>query len=258
MASTRVYTSAVIAAGLLVALVSARPAAAARSWVALDNHPWPPFYIDDPAQPGFLSEVMQLCVPQAGMQPRFDAVAPARQAQSLRSGNIDVHVMPYDQSHEPDVLYGRVPLFSDGYRVVVRAGGTEAATLADLDKLKLGDLRGSHYAPDAQAYVDRRVGEGTVVEGESLDEMLRLLLDGTIDGLLVSPAGASWLARSWNAAERIAVLSIDLGTDDYFAVMSQKSGVKDKRGFLDRFDACVMQLQQDGRYAQLKAKYGLQ
>jgi polar amino acid transport system substrate-binding protein len=249
---------------LLLALAFAafalpRPAAAA-DFISMSAQTWPPYYLDNAARPGYAREVLQICVPQAGYELRTSPLGIDRMYDGLRLGIVDAHVLSFDPKRASYLLYGKVPLFSDGYRPVVRAGsGVQIHSLADFDKLRVGHLRGLRYSDAYHDYIEKRLAAGTVTQVDSNDELLELLLSGKID-VYVNLAGTSrWLARQMGAAGKIAVLPFDIKRSDYLLAVSQKSThVHDKQGFLDAFDACVLKLQKDGRLKQLREKYDLE
>ena len=245
------------AALLLPAL--AAPAAAAE-FIAMNGQVWPPYYLADGKQPGFAREVLQVCIHQAGYELRTSPLTIDKMYDGLRLGYLDAHVMSYDPKREAYLIYGKVPLFSDAYRPVVRAGsGTQIKGLADFDPLKLGHLRGLRYSDAFHAYVQKRIDAGNIVQVDSNDELLRQLLRGSID-VYVNLAGTSrWLAKQMGALDKIVVLPYDVKKSDYFLAVSQKgTHIRDKKAFLQGFDECLRQMERDGRLGKLRARYGLE
>ena len=243
------------AAGALAAL----PASAA-DFISMSAQTWPPYYLDDPAQPGFAREVLQICVPQAGYELRTSPLGIDKMYDGLRLGFVDAHVLSFDAKRAAYLTYAKVPLFSDAYRPVVRAGsGIQIHDLPDFDKLKVGHLRGLRYSDAYHEYLEKRMGSGTVVQAESNEELLKLLLDGKID-VYVNLAGTSrYLARQMGVNDKVEILPFDVKHSDYLLAVSQKSShIHDRAAFLAAFDGCMKQLEKDGRLAKLRAKYGLE
>jgi len=238
----------------------ALPAPVAADFISMSAQTWPPYYLEDPARPGYAREVLQICVPQAGYELRTSPLGIDKMYDGLRLGIVDAHVLSFDPKRASYLVYGKVPLFTDGYRPVVRAGsGVQIHSLADFDKLRIGHLRGLRYSDAYHEYLEKRTATGMVTQVDSNDELLRLLLAGKID-VYVNLAGTSrWLARQMGAADKVTVLPYDVKRSDYLLAVSQKSShVKDRQAFLDAFDACVQKLQKDGRLKQLREKYGLE
>jgi polar amino acid transport system substrate-binding protein len=203
---------------------------------------------------------VETCATSLHYETRFWPLPLDQLFSSLRSGVLDAHVLSHDPSRDGFLLYGKVPLFTDGYRPVVRAGsGIAIASLDDFDRLRLGHLSGLRYsAANYHDYVRRRIDAGTVVQAESNEQLLRLLVDGKVDAFVGLASTTRWLAHSLGLSDRIAVLPFAIKTGDYFLAVSRKSThVKDKQAFLDTFDRCVLDLRKDGRYARLAAKYGM-
>ena len=248
-------------AGPLAAQTAARTPAAARGkgWVALNSQQWPPYYLTEGDRPGFARELLQTCVSAIGYEPRFSSLTIDKMYDALRSGVLDAHVRSHDKSRESFMIYGKAALFSDAYRPVVRASsGITIKSLADFDRLKLGHLRGLRYSEEYHAYVLERIDAGTVVQADTNEQLLEMLLDGTIDAFVNVASTARWLARGWHVSDKVTVLPYDVKSSDYFLAVSQKSRLEDKQAFLDAFDTCLQQVRRDGRYAKLRASYGLE
>jgi polar amino acid transport system substrate-binding protein len=234
-------------------------ATAGKGWVALNSQQWPPYYVDDPSHPGFARELLQTCVTALGYEPRFSSLTIDKMYDALRSGVLDAHVLSPDKSRQAFMVYGKTPLFSDAYRPTVRStSGITIKSLADFDRLKIGHLRGLRYSEAYHDYVLKRIDAGTVVQADTNDQLLSMLLDGTIDVFVNVASTTRWLARERHVGDRVLVLSYDVKSADYFLALSQKSRIEDKPGFLAAFDGCVQQVRRDGRYAKLRATYGLE
>jgi polar amino acid transport system substrate-binding protein len=245
------------AIALLLVLVAFPAAAVPR--LALNSTPWPPYYLDDPARPGFARELLTTCVASAGYGTRFWPLPLEQLFSAMRSGVLDAHVVSHDPRREGFVLYGKVALFSAAYRPVVRAkSDITIASLADFDRLRLGHVRGLRYSAEFHEYVQARIAAGTVVQAETNEDLLHLLLAGKVDVFVGLDSTVRWLARTMHLDGRVAVLPYAVKSSDYFlGVSATSSRVKDKQVFLDAFDRCLLRLQQDGSYARLKSKYGL-
>lgn len=261
----RLASQASLLALLLAAAgaLAAPPVAHAADFISMSAQVWPPYYLDDAAKPGFAREVLQICVPQAGYELRTSPLGIDKMYDGLRLGFVDAHVLSFDPKRAAYLTYGKVPLFADAYRPVVRAGsGIQIRNLADFDKLKIGHLRGLRYSDAYHEYLEKRMGSGgggNVVQAESNEELLKLLLDGKID-VYVNLAGTSrYLAQQMAVADKIAVLPYEVKRSEYLLGVSQKSShIKDRAAFLAAFDGCIKQLEKDGRLAKLRAKYGLE
>jgi polar amino acid transport system substrate-binding protein len=249
-------------------LLAALPLLASPAWaapgaprprLALDSHLWPPYYLDDAERPGYVREVLALCLPATGFDARFFPLALGETFSALRSGKLDAHVLAREPERERFVVYGSAPLFRETYRPVVRAGsGIRVAAAADFDRLRLGHVRGLRYTREFHDYVYGRLVAGTAVEGASNEELLRQLVAGRIDVFVGPVATNEWLAERLGVTDRIALLPWEVKSGDYFlAVARESSRVGDPRAFLAAFDGCVEELRADGRLARLAGAYGL-
>jgi ABC-type amino acid transport substrate-binding protein len=245
----------------LFAVAVAAPAEA-RRFITLGSLSWPPYFFDaaDGEAPGFAGELLAQCVAEARLEARFTALAPEAADQALRSGELDAHVMGFEEGREGDVVYGRVPIFFDRYRPMVRSGSeVSVEAMADLDALRVGYLRDAGYADGLQEYLARRQGADSLHSAASSEELLGLLLGGQVDAVVALEAPMRWLAWTRGELERILVLPLDLQVVDHYVVASLRSPrISDKRAFLDRIDRCLLAIQEDGRQQGLLQKYGLQ
>jgi polar amino acid transport system substrate-binding protein len=242
----------------ILALAGSAPAPA-KDWVALNSLRWPPYFLDDANRPGFARELLDTCVSAQGYETRFSPLPIEEMYSSLRSGVLDAHVLSYDKSREGFVFYGKAPLFSDTYRPVVRAGtGIKISSLADFDRLRIGHLKGLRYTEAYHDYVNRRIEAGGVVEADTNEQLLKLLLEGKVDVFVSLDSTTRWLARSNGSLPKIQVLPYDIKTSVYFLAVSKRSRIKDKQAFLAAFDRCVQGMREDGSYQKLLAKYGIE
>src|SRR5262249_27622094 len=153
----------------------------------------------------------------------------------LRLGYVDAHVLSFDPKRAVYLTFAKVPLFSDAYRPVVRAGsGVQIHSLADFDKLKIGHLRGLRYSDAYHEYLEKGLAAATVGQPATNEPLLALLLAGTVD-VYVNLAGTSqFLAREKGVGDKIEVLPYDVKRSDYLLAVSQKSGhIHDRGAFLD-------------------------
>jgi ABC-type amino acid transport substrate-binding protein len=243
---------------LLVAIV-AGPATAEPPRLALDSHPWPPYYLDDAARPGYVREILATCLPAIGYGTRYFPLELGETLSALRSGKLDVHVLAREPEREKYAVFGEALLFTDAYRPVVRAGsGAVIGRTSDLDGLRLGHVRGLRYTREFHDYVYGRVVAGTAVEGETNEELLRRLLANEIDVFVGPVATNRWLARRLGVEGRIDMAPWQVKESAYFlAVSRQSSRITEPEEFLAGFDGCVEAMRSDGRLGRLARDYGL-
>jgi ABC-type amino acid transport substrate-binding protein len=246
---------------LLVVLAASPARAAGGEFVSMNGQVWPPYFLDDSAHPGFAREVLQVCVPQAGYQLRMSPLGIEKMYDGLRTGFLDAHVMSFDPKRASFLQYGKVPLFTDAYRPVVRAGTpVQVKSVADFDHFKtIGHLRGLRYSDAYHDYVEKRLAAGTAIQADSNDQLLQLLLAGKVDAYVNLAGTSRWLARQAGSGDQVTVLPFDVKRSDYLIAVSQKSAhIHDRQKFLDAVDGCLRQMEKDGRLSKLRAAYGLE
>lgn len=233
-----------------------RPAGAAETLnVAATD--WPPFMFEDG---GLFRDITEVCLTEAGWQTRFSRVSIEQIYDGLRSGLLDVHVMSRRADREAFVDFGREVLYADAYRPVVRAGsGIAIDAVEDFDGLRLGHLEGLRYSEEFLDYVNRRRLKGDLVVAGSNEELMRLLLGGSVDVFVNLGSTATSIARDLGARERVELLPFAVKENEYaFAVSTKSRRVADRPALLAAADRCVAAMKEDGRYARLLAEYGLE
>lgn len=240
-------------------LVGVTPAISAGPPLNLFDTVWPPYFLESRDAPGLAREILVECVQRAGRTPNFARVDLQDMYKALQLGALDLHIMSRKPEREAYVEFGSEPVFLDGYRPVVRRGsGIEIDSLADFDSLRLGHLEGLKYSEAFHQYVTRRYQKGDLEVATSNEGLLDLLLQGKVDVIVTLESTARWLAREQGIADRIEVLPFDVKTSEYFfAVSKSSSRVPDPSTLLDDLDACVRDLKESGRYAEIQARYGL-
>jgi polar amino acid transport system substrate-binding protein len=242
---------------LLATPASAAPAASG-AHINFNSNAWPPYFVGDR---GVAREVLELCLPATGFPPKFSAVSVEQMFPALQSGVLDGHVLSRSADRDRWVEFGSEEIFRDSYQPVIRRGsGIAVQTMRDLDKVRrLGHLSGVRYSPEYLDYVRKRREAGTLAEYNSNEEILQALLDGKIEAYVGLASSTRWLANERKVSERIQVLPLEIKTSVYYLALSRTSRrVQDRRKALAAFDACLAGLKRDGRYQQIRARYGLQ
>lgn len=245
---------------LIFFLQAAAPAAAGQGVVTIVENDWPPYYFGGkPGTPaGIAKELLLLCLPETGYTPSFNFYPVKRMYAYLEKGLIDIAVFSHKKERESFLLYGKEPLFSSGYRPVVRAGSNiRIAAIKDFDGLRLGHLAGLRYSKAFKAYVEQRERAGTLVTATTGDSCLRMLLAGMIDVFVDTEDTVLWRAKQADALGDIKILDFDIRTSPYYVTVSRQSaGIEDKALFLNRLDETLRAAKKDGRYAAIVEKYG--
>lgn len=232
-------------------------AAAARPSLNLSDHPWPPYYMEEG---GFAKNLLEICIDEAGYEPKFARVSIQQMYEGMRNGVIDAHVFSRRSDRESFLHFGRETLFRDSYRPATLATRQlRIEKLADFGGLRLGHLEGLRYDDEFLAYVQERRTNGQLEVVGSNDELVDALLAGTID-VFVNPVSTTrWIARERHAEDRITIQPYIVKSSDYYLTVSKTSRrVRDPAALLSAVDSCLAAAKADGRWAALATRYGIE
>lgn len=227
--------------------------------IVIVENDWPPYYFRLPQTgfPGLARELLEICVQRTSYSPFFNFFPVNRMYAYLKSGEIDLAMFSYRADRDTMLHYGREPLFTSGYRPVVRAGESiSITTLHDFDKLRLGHLAGLKYSPEFYQYIMERQKNGTLITSTIGDSPLKMLLEGIIDVFVDTESTVRWRARQLGVSAQVKILDFDIKTSDYFVTVSRQSPrITDPREFLDKLDSCIRELKENGKYEEIVGKY---
>jgi polar amino acid transport system substrate-binding protein len=246
--------------GLSFLIISPVPAET-KKIIVIEND-WPPYYFGRNSfeLPGFARELIDNCIGRTGYTADYRFYPVKRMYFYLEKGDIDIALFSYRKSREDLVFYGKEPLFSSGYRPVVRKySGISIQSLKDFDPLRLGHLAGLRYSPEFFEYVRKRGEEGTLVTTTVENGSLRMLLKGMIDVFVDTRDSVIWRARRMGVTDKIEILDYDIKTSDYFVTISKNSPrIDHPRKVLDILDSCFEEMKTSGLYFEIAGKYGIQ
>jgi polar amino acid transport system substrate-binding protein len=214
---------------------------------------WPPYFV---GESGFAREVLERCLPAAGLEPKFSPLPVERVFVALQEGRVDGHVMPRSSDRERYVAFGEVPIFRDGYRLVARADAAiRFDSLPDLGRLRLGHREGLRYTPEYLAYVRSRRGVNVVL-ADSTENLLDLLLERRIDVFVALEGTVRALVARRDQQDRIQVLPRAVSDGAYYLALARRSPrIANPSAALARFDECLTQMKRDGTYVDLAAAW---
>ena len=122
-------------------------------------------------------------------------------------------------------------------------------------------MAGLTHTPKLLAMLERKRLSGEISEGHSIDAMFAQLLSSTprFDIMPNTKQTFYWRAKSLGVSDKIKVPSFTVAYKDYFVTVSKNSkNISDIASFLAELDQCITQMHNDGRYAAILKKYGLE
>lgn len=230
--------------------------------IIIVENDWPPFLLGKSNEtfPGFAKELLTTCISKTDYKPVFIFFPIKRMFAYLKTGEADLAIFSHKKARESFLLYGKTPLFTTGYRPIVRADSNiQIQTLADFDKLRLGHLAGLKYSPKFYEYITKREKSSNLITTTMGNSTQKMLLEGIIDIYVDTRESALWRAKQHNVEDQIRILDFDIKTSNYFVTISKKSPrITSQSKLLDSIDSCVTNLRTTGRYDIIAAKYGIQ
>lgn len=230
--------------------------------ITVDNPDWPPYFFgsDKKGPKGIGREIIELGLKRYKGQFRFERFPIKRANHYIKTGDIDIALYSYKKKREGIVYYGKEPLFSTKYRFMVRSNSSiKIRSYKDLNNLVFGYLDGLSFTPELLGVIKRKSRAKEVVNLYSLNSLLRGLagkyqiFDITAD----SEVTLLWKASSMKIRDKVKILDYDIGSKNYYLVISKKSrNIDDKEKFLERFDAFLKNIKRDGTYGKIFRKYG--
>ncbi|MBU1565829.1 MAG: transporter substrate-binding domain-containing protein [Proteobacteria bacterium] len=229
--------------------------------VIVVENDWPPYYFGNSpgSEPGFVRELLDICIPKSGLQPVYEFLPVKRMYSYIQNGQIDVAIFSQNKEREAFVTYGKEPLFVSGYRPVVLASSNITInSLKDFDKLRLGHLAGLKYSADFFEYVQKRQAEGSLITTTMGEAPLRMLLEDIVDVFVDTSDTILWRAKKAGVYDQIKILDFDIKTSTYYVTISKKSPrIASPEKFLDSLDSCIKNLKDTGNYNKIATEYGL-
>lgn len=246
---------------LVLLLTLPLPARATMDKIIAIENDWPPYYFGTKVTtlPGFAREIIEFCAPATGSEVTFSFFPVKRMYAYLKEGKIDLAIFSRKREREKFVHYAQEPIFSSGYRPVVRHDSAiTITTLSDFDTLRLGHLAGLKYSPAFLSYLNARKSDETVITTTSGGHTLRMLLENIIDIYVDTRETVLWRAQEYGVSDAIKILDYDIKSSDYFITIAKNSPrITTPKKLLSLFDTCLKEMREDGNYARIAAKYGI-
>jgi ABC-type amino acid transport substrate-binding protein len=239
------------------------PTANKAETLQLNDIDWPPYFFPGKQQPqaGLGKSVLTYCVQQLGYGVHYNNLPIKRTHYYMQTGELDITVYSYQAAREDAVIYGKEPLFISSYGFAVNAdSGINITTLADLNTLKFGHLAGLAHTPELNRVLEIMRADNKVIESYDLNSNLAQLIStpARIDITANSKETLLWRIKSLGLNRKIAVLDYELANKPYYIAVSKNStAIRDPQQFISQFDACLLQLKQNGHYARIADEYGL-
>ena len=236
-------------------------AADTKDRLRINDNDWPPYFFGgkEGSPKGLGKELLHHCLLSNGYDFTFSFYPINRMHKYMASGILDINVYSYKPERGGYLLYNSEPLFTAGYRPVVRVNEKRKIQhLADFDPLLLGHLHGLRYSDEFYQYVMAREERGELVTASDSNTLLTLLNHNRIDVFVSITESVRWTAKSMGLINKIKLLDYDVKTAEYFVTISKQSPrIKDKVEFLNSIDACLVAIKQNGLYNEIVERYKL-
>jgi len=234
---------------LFVACLSARAETVALTTGQDD----PPFTDSRRADGGVATRLVLEAFRTAGAQPKLDWL-PWKRGYSLTKSGTYQASFPYLRTakREQDFFFSE-PIFSDPSYLWIRAGDTLSADQAEGFKGRTICVPQSYHSP-LQDLLAAQIASGKVkVERpETPDKCVRMLAAGRVDALSGEDEEIVDILKTLGQADRISRGATPLATLDFHVIFPRDT--PGSGALLDRFNAALRRMKEDGRYATLMAR----
>ncbi|MDD3311855.1 transporter substrate-binding domain-containing protein [Pseudodesulfovibrio sp.] len=238
-------------------LLPATPVRAGNGTVVLTVPPegWAPFVIPAPKQAGrdgILLEVFRTAAKAAGYDCRVEPRAEREGLMLVRQGRADAAPKAKEWVSGPERYLWTDPVFLSTDVVASPKGAPVAYRApADLKGRTVGLVRGFKY-PKLAELVD--AGAFTAVRAASVEELLLLLMRGTIECAVVNPTVAKWVLRNRDDIAPGDVV-LDRNPVDGAPCRFAFTGGDKWASFVARFNEELAAMKKDGRLAAILNHY---
>ncbi len=213
---------------------------------------WPPYLGSNLKNQGFVAEVVREAFTRAGYQVTIDFLPWNRAFSLTKRGDYDGLVTAYFVPDRLDYFnYHQEPIAKAEVVLMELEGrGIEYQELEDLKSYKIGVRRGfAHPAEfDAADYLNKIQEESTVT-------LLRMLLGSRFD-LIVEDKNVLLYKLEKEFEEglaRVNVVEPPLGSEDLFIAFN--ADIPKEESMLTDFNAALMEIKEDGTYAEILDKH---
>jgi len=172
----------------------------------------------------FFNAVMQ----QADISYSIDEIEWKQQLSMLRTGQIDVAMGVSKTPDREGYGYFSIPYRYERVNLFVKTGDVRKYKLANLasiakTNLKIGTEEGYYYGDEFDRLSDDLAFSGRFHEVVDIEENVRLLLDGKLDGLLADPNTMRAVLNKYNLVGKIEAHPLSIYTTDIHFMFSKKS-----------------------------------
>lgn len=224
---------------------------------------WPPFFMDQKqtGQVGFARELLQVCIQQTGFEIRYMHLPIKRTHQYMQSGELDLAIYSYKPERDDFVWYSAKPMFESAIGVAARQDFIQPLLQeADLEPWRIGYLAGLGLTPTLAILLAGKKRKAQAVEDYSMQSLFDQLIasPARIDLVINSKEALLWFSQKTPYQGKVKVLDFALAPKAYFLTVSKFSKrIQNPQQFLQQFDACLGQIQQNGQYGNLLKSYQL-
>jgi polar amino acid transport system substrate-binding protein len=231
--------------------------------VIINDVHWPPYFMINAQEEGIglAKDVINLCLQRIGHQATFHELPVKRTHHFMEMGEIDITVYSYKEEREKILHYGKEVLFNSEYGFMVRANSDiKIDRLADLSPYIMGHLAGLSYTPELKKIIDDKIETEEVVIGYSLKAMFAQLLADLprFEIMADSKHTFYWETQKLGISDKVKVLDYSIKNKAYYVTVSKQSiNIKEPQKFLDKIDACLRDIKQNGTYDKILTRYGI-
>ncbi|MFL0811275.1 MAG: ABC transporter substrate-binding protein [Agarilytica sp.] len=213
---------------------------------------WEEYGLAVGADPDFIREIGR----RIGVSFVFKPMPMKRALFSLKNGDVDFGVGYKTEGRKRFVRYlGEHPLHWAIYPLFVRKGG-------DFPFNKLEDLYGKKIGKNRSFSISNEFDDAVkakkikVVEIEGYSSMVKLLLNGRVDGILGNPSGiVSAYSRIVHTEEMYPLERLVSPLKGSYLVMSKKADIPEREALIEKIEKAIVEIVEDGTVLEIEKRF---
>lgn len=202
-------------------------------------------------------DIFNAIVSHAGLNVTYTELPWKRHVHYIKTGQMDVAMGSSFTNEREQFAYFSLPYRKEQVNLFVRNKDINAIKLSNLSELTgsrfmIGIESGYYYGKEFQSLIQDPEFQAHISEVIDLEENIKLLINGHLDGILVDPVTMSSFVKKYRLEGQFSKHSLPIYQADIHIMLSKKStDIK----LLNRINKSISELKQNGELDKLIDKW---